>query len=359
MGGSPRPLAAALSVGLLFLGVPVGRAAAQTRADCEGGIRFIHEALRDAADPAVRSALSRSLRIAERELGEGEFDECMDAVQDAREAVAGAPPSTTVRRPQEAPEYLQTDVGLPVGLEDAFIPRSGEVEAKFRSIYTRLRRGTGGGGAGGGGDDDEGGGGGGGGRRRGRDALVPGAELEIGLGGGLSATIGTEYRLGNTEDAKSGEFEFGGKWGFLPARDWRPALALSGGVSVPYGYAHSDTVETTLALLASQPLGGISERVPYVHANLLWTHAFNRDEDARLNRFAGALGISLPVSTSTALVLDLVHEQEDDKGRISNLVEVGVRQALPGKIILTAGAGAGFGGSATDFRLLIGLQKQF
>jgi hypothetical protein len=44
---------------------------------------------------------------------------------------------------------------------------------------------------------------------------------------------------------------------------------------------------------------------------------------------------------------------------VSNLVEVGIRQALPGKRILAGGAGVGFGNSETDFRVLIGLQKSF
>ena len=107
------------------------------------------------------------------------------------------------------------------------------------------------------------------------------------------------------------------------------------------------------------PLGVSGERVPYLHGNLFWTHVFNREEDARLNHFAGALGVALPVTASTALVLDLVHRQEEEKGHISNFVEAGVRQVLPGDIVLAAGAGAGVGGSAADYRLLVGLQVGF
>jgi hypothetical protein len=62
---------------------------------------------------------------------------------------------------------------------------------------------------------------------------------------------------------------------------------------------------------------------------------------------------------SAALLFDVVREQESERRRVSNLVEVGIRQALPGKRILAGGAGVGFGNSETDFRVLIGLQKSF
>ena len=71
------------------------------------------------------------------------------------------------------------------------------------------------------------------------------------------------------------------------------------------------------------------------------------------------LGYTHPLGPSTALVADLVHEKDEDKGRIINLVELGLRHALPGDIILGIGVGAGFGGSTTDFRALLGIQKEF
>ena len=45
-----------------------------------------------ATEPAPEAAqpkLNKALRVAERELGEGEFDECLDAVGDARRAITG------------------------------------------------------------------------------------------------------------------------------------------------------------------------------------------------------------------------------------------------------------------------------
>jgi hypothetical protein len=318
-------------------------ASAQTRAECEEGIRFIRNELSRAVNADQRAILTKALRDAERELGEEEYDECLDAVDDAKSVSSGQPPATArVREPAEA---LQADAGLPISVEDAFVPRPREIEATSRFVYDRVRRRTTG-------EEDEGTL-----RRSGRNRYTPGVEMEVGIVPGLSAMLGAEYRLGDADETKSGEVEFGGKWNFLSVQDWRPALAVSASVSLPYGY-QNDSVESSVALLASMPLGDVAE-APYIHANVIWTHAFDTDEDDRKNRIAGILGLAVPVMASAALLFDVVREQESERRRVSNLVEVGIRQALPGKRILAGGAGVGFGNSETDFRVLIGLQKSF
>ncbi|ACA19337.1 conserved hypothetical protein [Methylobacterium sp. 4-46] len=72
-------------------GLAGGLAAAPARADdaasCRDGIAMIKaELAKSPAEPLQRS-LRKALRTAERELGEGEFDECMDAVRDAGKAL--------------------------------------------------------------------------------------------------------------------------------------------------------------------------------------------------------------------------------------------------------------------------------
>jgi hypothetical protein len=343
---------AAIGLGLACAVGIAEEARAQSRADCEGGIRFITEALAGETRADVRNELAKALRDAERELGEGEYDECMEAVEDARDAVGGAP--AAARRPREADELLQADDGLPVTVEDAFVPRRGEIEARLGFSYNRLRRFTletedd---------DDDDDDDGGAARKRSGRDQFVTDAEVEIGLGNGLAAMLGASYVLGNAEDVKNGEFELGGKWNFLAQQEWFPALTIAAEVSLPFGF-RNDSTETTVGLLASKALGSGPD-APYLHANIFWIHAFNREEDARANRFVAVLGATVPITTSTALALDLVHGKDEEKGQITNLVEVGVRQMLPGGFRLGLGVGAGFGGSTTDFRALFGLQKEF
>jgi hypothetical protein len=342
---------AAVGLGLACAVGMVEEARAQNRADCEGGIRFIKEALGAETRADVRDELAKALRDAERELGEGEYDECMEAVEDARDAAGGAP--AAARRPREADERLQADDGLPVTIEDAFVPRRGEIETRLGFSYDRLRRFT----LETEGDDDDDDGGGATRKRSGRDQFVTDAEVEIGLGNGWGVMLGASYVVGNAEDVKNGELELGGKWNFLAQQEWFPALTISTEVSLPFGF-RNDSTETTAGLLASKALGSGPD-APWLHANIFWIHAFNRDEDARANRFVAVLGATVPITASTALALDLVHGKDEEKGQITNLVEVGVRQMLPGGFRVGLGVGAGFGGSTTDFRALFGLQKEF
>jgi hypothetical protein len=336
------PAACLLCAGIVWLTPTAGAMAEDLQTECEEGIRFIRESLARSTDPAQRAALTEALRDAEREAGEREYDECLEAIEDAKIAVGGKQASQ--ERVRKAPEHLEADEGLPVSVEDAFVPRPGEVEAKAGFVYDRVRRRTSG-------DEDEP-------RRSGRNRYTPRVELEAGILPGLAATIGGEYRFGDADETKNGEVEVGAKWNFLGAQGWWPALALSAGVALPYGY-DNDTTETTLALLGSLPLGQGTD-VPWLHANVAWSRAFNIEEDEeRRDRYSAVLGLAVPVARSTGLIFDLVREQESEKHRYNNLVEAGVRHVLPGEFVLAGGAGVGFGNSETDFRLLVGLQKSF
>jgi hypothetical protein len=337
MGGALRPWLA--PVLLQFALIPA--AAAQTRSECEDGIRFIRGELGRAVDPARRADLEKLLRDAERELGESEYDECMDAIEEARASGAAGPPAA---KWEEPPGYLGADQGLPISLDDSFVPERGKFEPTLQTTYDRVRRVDLEGGA----DEAS--------RRSGRHQLLVAAEFEFGLGSGASAIFSPSYVLGDAEGTKQGTSEFGAKWNFLSQGDLLPALAVEASFAVPFGY-QNDSPETTLKLSASKALAR-GRQTPWVYADLLWAHAFNREPDARANLFAGVLGFAMPIASSTALMFDLLHEQESDKGRITNLVEIGLRHDIGG-VLVGLGVGAGFGGSITDFRASLGIQKEF
>lgn len=80
-----RPFALASALGLTLLAMP---ALADDRADCTAGIATIRSEIAKQPPPATLAALQKALRSAERELKEAEFDECLDAVEDARKAVS-------------------------------------------------------------------------------------------------------------------------------------------------------------------------------------------------------------------------------------------------------------------------------
>lgn len=81
-GGSAASAAALLS--LLVLASP---ALADDKAACSEGIVLIKSEIAKSPSETVLSKLKKALRVAEREQGEGEFDECLDAVNDAKRAV--------------------------------------------------------------------------------------------------------------------------------------------------------------------------------------------------------------------------------------------------------------------------------
>jgi len=69
---------------LLLTALP---ARADDAASCREGIAMIQAELAKAPAEAVAKTLKKELRVAERELGEKEYDECLDAVRDARKAL--------------------------------------------------------------------------------------------------------------------------------------------------------------------------------------------------------------------------------------------------------------------------------
>ncbi|MEH3063535.1 MAG: hypothetical protein PGN33_12580 [Methylobacterium radiotolerans] len=73
-----------LSASLLAAGPAL---AADDAASCAEGITMIRDALALNPPETAVPKLRKALRVAEREQKEGEFDECLDAVSDARKVL--------------------------------------------------------------------------------------------------------------------------------------------------------------------------------------------------------------------------------------------------------------------------------
>lgn len=69
------------------LAILASPALADDKAACADGIAMIKAELAKNPPEAVLPKLKKALRVAEREQGEGEFDECLDAVGDAKRAL--------------------------------------------------------------------------------------------------------------------------------------------------------------------------------------------------------------------------------------------------------------------------------
>jgi hypothetical protein len=341
-----------VSCAMLATAASTGLAYAQSRDDCEAGIALIRNAQSRSQDLTMRADLEKALRDAQRELGEGEYDECVEAVEAARATLSSGGASTLRQAapPSSEDERVQVDRGFPVNTEAAGVPDRGEVEVRVLAGYSRLRSLRS---MSSDGDDDNDAPR----QRYGRDLTETSIEAEFGLGYGLSASIGLAYAFGNAEAAKSGEAEFGLKWSVLPPQGLRPALAVIGGISAPFGPRHSSS-ETTLGLLASQPLSR-GPNAPFLHANILWFHALDRGEGERSDRYAASVALGVPVAPATGVFVGYSREQDSDHRQADQFIDLGVRQILPAGYILASGVGIGVGDSQTDFRVLIGLQKNF
>ena len=77
-----------LSITLAILALSGAHALADEKADCADGIAMIEAALAAKPSEAAQPKLKKALKAAKREQGEGEFDECLDAVGDAKRAMA-------------------------------------------------------------------------------------------------------------------------------------------------------------------------------------------------------------------------------------------------------------------------------
>lgn len=62
-------------------------AQADDRTECKAGIEMIRAEIAAKPAQAILAKLQTALRVAEREQKEQEFDECVDAIKDARKAL--------------------------------------------------------------------------------------------------------------------------------------------------------------------------------------------------------------------------------------------------------------------------------
>lgn len=82
-------LAPAFALGLIAAATVVSAPArADDAAACDAGIAMISAEVAKEHPKATADALKTALRVAKREKGEKEYDECLDAVADAKKALA-------------------------------------------------------------------------------------------------------------------------------------------------------------------------------------------------------------------------------------------------------------------------------
>ncbi len=136
---------------------------------------------------------------------------------------------------------------------------------------------------------------------------------------------------------------------------WWPSIAVSVRAELPTG-SHSSGVDTRVAFIASRSLAGSTSRV---HLNGLWHRNANAEPGDRKDRYAMIVGYSHMLTQDRALVVDYIHEQQDEPGKVDRIAEIGLRQALGPKDVIGVGAGAGLNSESPRYRLVVSYQHAF
>ena len=136
-----------------------------------------------------------------------------------------------------------------------------------------------------------------------------------------------------------------------------PSMAVKGEVELPTGVG-SDGVDFTLRYVATKTLTHAAPQ-DRLHLNLAWTHNTAAASDERHNFFSAVLGYSRKLDEETAVLADVVREQQEEDGADATIVEAGLIRQLTENVTLSGGLGFGLGEDSPDFRATFGFQYSF
>ena len=187
-----------------------------------------------------------------------------------------------------------------------------------------------------------------------RFELTP--RLEYGLARNLQVSLTAPFYGGDAERTGSGDVKLDALYNFNTESVWLPAFSAEGGATFPSG-KHSEGVDTTVKLIASKMPFPESFLLHRIHLNLIWNRNNVPHRDERENYFKGIVGFSMRAGKDTVVVTDFIAEQEKEKHKDANILELGVRRQFNPLTVLAIGVGTGFGDKSPHFRLNVGIQR--
>jgi hypothetical protein len=234
-----------------------------------------------------------------------------------------------------AADHTNLEEGLPVSVEDSYPIGYGKQEVQGVFAYDHLARNGG---------------------QKNFFSFNP--RLAVGLFPGFQVRFGALYQVGS-DGSNSGPFNVGGVYQLNDGGEAFPTFALSGGVDVHHGF-NTGPVETSLKLVATKPLGNLSEKRD-IHLNIGWTHNTNPGPDERSERYAIGVAYAQPFDAMTLLVVALVGEQELEQRTNRMMVEFGIRHKVSDELVVSAGGGifriTGPSEPTDGFRFVVGFQR--
>ena len=259
-------------------------------------------------------------------------------------AVVAAASLSAAGPPAHAADHTNLEDGLPVTIEDAYPIRQGAIEVQAYGQFDRTHK-----------------------DRRGPNRFTMVPRIEYGAFQNFQLSVEAPYMLGNASMTDQGSFRAKGLYNFNSEDLWMPALSGAVGVIQPYGSGAGGT-ETELKFIATKSIGTIdpygSSPYSYVprslHFNASWFHNYSPLKGLnpeRRDRYRIGVGYSQPITNDLVAVADIFRETDRDKGKATNLAELGGRYQLDPQTVISAAAGVGFGRDRSEkFRAVVGLQ---
>lgn len=188
---------------------------------------------------------------------------------------------------------------------------------------------------------------------KGRYSLTGGPKFKFGLAPGLAVNLLPLNEVGDTRSSRGGfgaaavEYQLNDQTAYLPA------ILLEGAYRQPYSGSNSS--EYHLIGVATKFLGP-SKQSPRLDLELNWGHVTHPVPGERRDRLSVGVAYSHLLTTRTAVVVDVVRQDQHFAGEDESFVDVGINDELSDAVLLGVGAGAGITQQGTAFRVFLGLK---
>lgn len=190
------------------------------------------------------------------------------------------------------------------------------------------------------------------------DVVVQRPVVRYGAHRRFQLEVGSTITSGG-EEINSGDVELGGQYQLNESIDWFPIFSLSPFFILPTGkfsqgedFGYLFAVTTTLRGVPSDP-------ATQFHFNLRHTYNDNPRDAERRNRYEYAVGMAQKLTQRSALVMDMILQEERIKGEVANLLEAGIHQELGLGWQLGVSLAAGVGEDSPSWTANLGVEKQF
>lgn len=232
--------------------------------------------------------------------------------------------------PLLAADHLNLEEGLPTALEDAY-----PIAYRGREIQTHLSFEH---------------------MEDGKDRVTLQPQLEFGFAPNAQGKITVPFYLGDADKKNSGNIGLEAFYNFNTEGLYVPAFAVSGRADLPTG-READGIDTTVKGILTKSI--TKTGLDRIHLNGAWKRNAGADPMEREHMYHFVAGYSRRLGADTVIVADYLREQDEEKGKTFDIIELGVRRQLTPLTVLSAGAGAGISKDSPDLRFTLGFQKSF